>query len=133
MKYLADSFFWIAHLNPRDAGPQRARQFTLNHPGARLYTTEDCLLEVLNHFSGFGPHTRLEAARFVRGLDGSHVRLLRRSPGEFDRAVHLCEQRPDKSYSLTDCLSMAVMRDLKLVAILSDDHHFTQEGFRLAL
>lgn len=43
----------------------------------------------------------------------------------------LYESRPDKGYSLTDCLSMHVMRREGLTHILTNDHHFTQEGFHI--
>jgi predicted nucleic acid-binding protein len=43
----------------------------------------------------------------------------------------LYEQRPDKAYSLTDCISMQVMRREGLTEVLTNDHHFIQEGFRV--
>lgn len=41
--------------------------------------------------------------------------------------------RPDKGYSLTDCISMQTMRDRGIVEVLTHDHHFEQEGFVLLL
>jgi len=38
---------------------------------------------------------------------------------------------PDKEYSLTDCVSMQVMRHEGLTDVLSNDYHFTQEGFHI--
>jgi predicted nucleic acid-binding protein len=38
--------------------------------------------------------------------------------------------RPDKSWSLTDCISFAVMTDRGLYEALPADHHFEQAGFR---
>jgi uncharacterized protein len=43
----------------------------------------------------------------------------------------LYKDRPDKEYSLTDCISMQVMRREGLTEVLTNDHHFTQEGFRI--
>jgi predicted nucleic acid-binding protein len=43
----------------------------------------------------------------------------------------LYKDRPDKAYSLTDCLSMQVMRQEGLTESLTNDHHFTQEGFHI--
>jgi len=42
-----------------------------------------------------------------------------------------CESRPDKEYSLTDCLSMLTMRREGMTEVLTNDHHFTQEGFQI--
>jgi predicted nucleic acid-binding protein len=39
--------------------------------------------------------------------------------------------RPDKEYSLTDCVSMQAMRREGLIDVLSNDHHFTPEGFHI--
>jgi predicted nucleic acid-binding protein len=42
----------------------------------------------------------------------------------------LYEARPDKGYSLTDCISMQTMRREGLTDVLTNDRHFEQEGFR---
>jgi len=41
----------------------------------------------------------------------------------------LYERRPDKQYSLVDCISMNVMRQKDIQEILTNDQHFSQEGF----
>jgi predicted nucleic acid-binding protein len=38
--------------------------------------------------------------------------------------------RPDKGYSLTDCISMGTMRREAITEVLTNDRHFEQEGFR---
>jgi uncharacterized protein len=53
----------------------------------------------------------------------------------FDPAVqqagfNLYENRPDKDWSLTDCISFAVMSEHGLSQALTADHHFEQAGFR---
>lgn len=45
----------------------------------------------------------------------------------------LYERRPDKGYSLVDCISMNVMRRLRLRQVLTNDRHFAQEGFTVLL
>ncbi|HMG73540.1 MAG TPA: hypothetical protein VK582_08565 [Pyrinomonadaceae bacterium] len=40
------------------------------------------------------------------------------------------KERPDKGYSLTDCISMNVMRERGLTDVLTNDPHFRQEGYR---
>ena len=43
----------------------------------------------------------------------------------------LCAQRSDKAYSLTDCISMVVMKQMDISTALTHDKHFTQEGFMI--
>jgi uncharacterized protein len=38
-------------------------------------------------------------------------------------------QRPDKEWSLTDCISFIVMEEHGLTEALTADHHFAQAGF----
>ena len=49
----------------------------------------------------------------------------------FLQGFELYRHRPDKEYSLTDCISMTVMQRLKIGEVLTHDNHFKQEGFRI--
>jgi predicted nucleic acid-binding protein len=49
----------------------------------------------------------------------------------FPEALAFYEARPDKHYSLTDCVSMQVMQREGLTEVLTNDRHFTQEGFHI--
>ena len=76
--------------------------------------------------------TRQRAAAKTRQiLDDPSVSVLSPSQALFLDGLALYESRPDKGYSLTDCLSMHVMRREGLTDILTNDHHFTQEGFHI--
>jgi predicted nucleic acid-binding protein len=55
--------------------------------------------------------------------------VLPQTRADFDAALTLYESRLDKEYSLTDCRSMVAMRALGLTDVLSNDRHFSQEGF----
>lgn len=57
------------------------------------------------------------------------VRIVPASPALFDRGLALFAARPDKEWSLTDCISFVVMTDAGLTDALTADHHFTQAGF----
>lgn len=43
--------------------------------------------------------------------------------------IDLYDQRPDKDWSLTDCISFVVMRKQSITEALTGDHHFEQAGF----
>jgi uncharacterized protein len=53
-----------------------------------------------------------------------------RSRESFLAGIELYRSRPDKGYSLTDCISMITMRREGLTEALTNDRHFEQEGFR---
>lgn len=49
--------------------------------------------------------------------------------GLFRRGLDLYQDRPDKEWSLTDCISFIVMKDHGITDALTGDHHFEQAGF----
>jgi uncharacterized protein len=57
--------------------------------------------------------------------------LLPQTSADFHAAVALYESRLDKNYSLTDCRSMVAMRSMGIAEVLTNDHHFVQEGFNI--
>jgi hypothetical protein len=52
----ADTFYWVALLNPRDTFYAAALSYGLTLGSTRHVTTDLVLVEVLNHFSGGGPY-----------------------------------------------------------------------------
>lgn len=51
----------------------------------------------------------------------------------FEQALDLYHRRPDKHWSMTDCISFLTMRDRGLTEALTTDHHFVQAGFKILL
>jgi predicted nucleic acid-binding protein len=47
-----------------------------------------------------------------------------------EAGLQLYRARPDKGYSLVDCISMQAMRREGLTEVLTNDRHFEQKGFR---
>jgi predicted nucleic acid-binding protein len=128
----ADTFYWVALLNPGDAFHARVTSFGSGLGPARLVTTDEVLTEVLNYFAGAGPYWRGKAATLIHDLRSDpDIDVLPQSRADFDAALALYEARPDKGYSLTDCRSMVVLRALGVSEVLTNDHHFTQEGFTI--
>jgi predicted nucleic acid-binding protein len=48
----------------------------------------------------------------------------------FSRGFELYGSRPDKDWSLTDCISFIVMKEQKINRALTADLHFVQAAFR---
>jgi predicted nucleic acid-binding protein len=51
----------------------------------------------------------------------------------FLSGLEFYKARPDKEYSLTDCLSMMIMWEYDITDVLTHDKHFAQEGFRILI
>ena len=133
-RVFADTLYWVAVLDVRDPWHEAAARVAQQVGRARIVTTEDVLVEVLNAFSASGPHARRWAARYVRGLcTRTAVDVVGRDRTRLLAGIDLYDQRPDKEYSLTDCISMLVMRERRLTEVLTNDHHFEQEGFKILL
>jgi predicted nucleic acid-binding protein len=128
----ADTFYWVALLNPRDAFHAAVLSLSRTLAGARVVTTDEVFTEALNYWSGAGPYWRGLALAQVRDLrNDPAIDVLPQTRADFDAALALYEARPDKEYSLTDCRSMLAMRGLGVTEVLTNDHHFTQEGFTI--
>jgi len=124
-----DTFYWIARINPRDQWHQRATQFSSSLKDTHLITTEPILVELLNYFSDYGPEMRLAVALIVRHIMDDENITVTDKAFLFEDALILFEARLDKSYSMTDCMSMVIMLDRGMTEVLTHDHHFAQEGF----
>ena len=47
-----------------------------------------------------------------------------------EEALALYDDRPDKRWGMTDCISFVVMRQRDLTVAVTADEHFAQAGFR---
>ncbi|HTX38258.1 MAG TPA: hypothetical protein VME43_24690 [Bryobacteraceae bacterium] len=127
----AGTFYWIALADFSDSAHPRALALTAELATSRIVTTDEVLTEYLNFFSTAPEDFRREAAGSVEDLlTSSVVRVIPQSRGSFRAGLQLYRSRPDKRYSLTDCISMEVMRREWLTEALTNDKHFEQESFR---
>ena len=100
----------------------------------KLITTEDVLVELLNFFSEYGEKARSGAVIQAEGiLSGASIEVAPLNHEAFMAGLTLYKARPDKGYSLTDCISMHTMRARGVSDILTHDDHFRQEGFTVLL
>ena len=130
----ADTVYWIALANPLDQWHHLAVQAGGSLRGAMIITSEEILTEFLAHFSGQGHLVRQGAARYVERIVGNPGIIVRpQTHQSFLDGFALYKARPDKAYSLTDCISMEAMRQESISEILTHDNHFTQEGFTVLL
>ncbi len=125
----ADTFYWAALTDPSDSLYQQAARIESEYAGRFIVTTHEVLSEFLTFSSGSNLRSRRRPVETVRALRRNpKIQILPQSRASFDAGFDLYESRPDKGYSLTDCISMQAMRDERLTDILTNDRHF---GFRV--
>jgi predicted nucleic acid-binding protein len=129
MPYFADAWYFIALLNRFDAhhGAAVRLERGLRVP---LLTHDAVLTEVLNFYCEDGATMRARTTNAVREtLRSSRADVLPADRSLFLSALDRYAARPDKGYSLVDCMSMAIMEERGITHVLTNDHHFRQEGF----
>jgi predicted nucleic acid-binding protein len=113
-RFLIDTVFIQALLNPRDQYHQQAKRW--REPvrnAAQVWVTEAVLTEVANALSAT-----------------ENIQVVSINPQLFIQALQLYETRPDKTWGLTDCISFIVMQEENLIDAVTADAHFVQAGFR---
>ena len=130
----ADSLYWIAIARPGDPWSADALRAKADLGEVRIVTTDEVLTEFLTALSGGGPKLRQQAASIVREIIANpNVRVIPQSRDSFLDGLKFYELRADKEYSLIDCISMNAMRSESIAEILTNDHHFEQEGFAVLI
>ena len=100
----------------------------LRNHDALLTTTEFVLVEVANALSA--PSSRQQAVKLIDGLRSlSTVQIIPAGPELLNDGLTLYRDRPDKEWSLTDCISFVVMQQEQITQAFTSDHHFEQAGF----
>jgi predicted nucleic acid-binding protein len=123
----ADTFFFLALWNAKDAAHARAVALSGTLQGV-LVTTAWVLTELGDAMSA--PANRLEFIAILNDLSESpHVKIIPPDAALFDEGIQFYARRPDKEWSLTDCISFVVMTKEGITDALTGDHHFEQAGF----
>ena len=130
----ADTSYFIGLLLARDQRHREAAALDRELRHTQIVTTDAVLVELLAYVAGKGPRPRAAAISFIDALRASpDVLIVRQTDDLFDLAFELYRRRPDKGYSLTDCMSMIICRQFDIDDVATSDVHFAQEGFVLLL
>ena len=125
-RVFADTFYFLALLNRDD--PAHRRALAAARSVAQIVTTEFILLELGNACAKAADHA--DFLSLVEGMRASpRVHTVPLATELLDAGLALLRQRPDKDWSLTDCISFVVMERNGLHEALTGDHHFEQAGF----
>ena len=97
-----------------------------------ILTTEFILLELGNACARAEDHDDFLAV--LAGIRASlRTRIIPLDSRLLQRGLELLADRPDKNWSLTDCISFVVMQDEGITEALTGDGHFEQAGFKALL
>ena len=123
----ADTFYFLAIVHRDDASHDIARSISdqLREP---ILTTAWVLTEVADAMAG--PGLRQVFLRLLAALKAdANCTIVPPTEALFNEGLSLYGDRPDKDWSLTDCISFVVMEQGGITDALTADHHFEQAGF----
>lgn len=135
MKFIfADTGYWVALLNPRDNLHLKAKRLAQSLQPVHIFTSEMVLAEVLNDFSKRGEYLREAAVEFIEALyRDPNTTIIPQTTHQFLDALKLYNQRRDKEWSQTDCVSFNIMQEHEIFEALAYDRHFVQAGYMALL
>jgi predicted nucleic acid-binding protein len=126
--WFADAYYFLALRNPKDEGHARAVAVTGQLRGRTLVTTTWVLTEVADALAK--PANRAGFVALMKALSSNPgVQIIPPTQALFERGMQFYASRPDKGWSLTDCISFVVMSEQRITEALTGDHHFEQAGF----
>lgn len=124
----ADSFYFFALANPRDPAHAKAVTFSQTYVG-KVVTTGWVLTELADGWAK-PSHWRAVFVQVLADLQANpDILIVPVSDQLLHQGIQLYSQRPDKEWSLTDCVSFVVMQRESITEALTGDHHFEQVGF----
>ena len=129
-----DTVSWMAILNQDDQLHKGADKEYKNlmREGYSFVTTTAVLNETANGLSE--SYFRQAVVEFYNRLQkSSKIDIVFVDRPLWNKGWTLYEERPDKGWSLTDCISFKVMQQQRLEAALTNDKHFEQAGFQALL
>ena len=125
-RLFADTSYWFALLVRSDPCHDIAMLLSLEISGARIFTTEMVLAELLNGVSRLGEyHRNLATAEIMRMRSNANVEIIAQSELQFRNAFNLYQSRPDQRWGLTDRASFIAMRERGITHALTADRDFT--------
>jgi predicted nucleic acid-binding protein len=123
----ADTFYFLGLLNRADESHGRCAAFARDYREV-IITTSYVLVELADGLAR--PRYRVQAARFIQALQNhARVKIVPASDALLARGLEFYAARPDKEWTLTDCVSFVIMRERGVTDALTGDKHFEQAGF----
>jgi predicted nucleic acid-binding protein len=123
----ADSSYFFALVNAKDPAHARATAFLNSYKG-KMVTTVWVLTELADGLAS--PANRPSFVATIETLRAEpNISIIPASDELFNAGIEFYRQRPDKEWSLTDCISFVVMQHAEITEALTGDRHFEQAGY----
>ena len=123
----ADSHYFFALIGSKDEAHAQAVAWTKSNK-CRLVTTEWVLTELADGLASSQQRGIFLATREML-LGDKACQVVPLSMELYGEGLALYAARPDKAWSLTDCISFVVMKREGITEAFTGDHHFEQAGF----
>jgi uncharacterized protein len=130
-RLFVDASAYFAVAIAQDASHQQALRLLEVVTNQRLWQLTTNYIVAETHALLLSRRSREVAARFLTEIDQSPTTIVRVSHRDEHRARAIIYQYDDKSFSLTDATSFAVMERLRIPVAFSFDRNFAQYGFQL--
>lgn len=128
-RLFADTYYYLALTIPRSDTHAQAVAFARQFTG-HIVTTAWVMTEIAN--ARGNTRYRSYFPLLVEGLNiDQQVTMVPPSETLYAAGIELYRKRPDKGWSLTDCISFIVMEREGITEALTGDHHFEQAGFEV--
>lgn len=129
LELLVDTSYAVALVSKGDQYHQAAQHLATRYRArAKLVFTQAVCLEIGNSLAK--RRNRPDAVRLLSGIQRDPgVVIVPMSDDLYSEALTLFTERPDKEWSLIDCVSFVVMKDRGITSALTSDGHFEQAGF----
>ncbi len=123
----ADTSYFIGLLYERDRYHERAINLA-DEIQSRITTTAFVISELASYMAQ--PRDRHRFLTFMTNqADAEDFVVVPCTPQWYEGGLDLFAERPDKAWSLVDCISFLVMENFGITEALTADHHFQQAGF----
>jgi len=126
-----DTAYAIALSSPSDLLHHRTTILAdqLEKSSTRMITTRAVLLEIGNALSK--QRYRAAAAKLLNALETDpNIEIIPLLDELYWRALQLYQERIDKDWGLTDCISFVVIQERGMIEAFTPDEHFQQAGYR---